>query len=274
MLDYGTKIVAGVTPGKGGREIHGVPVFNGVAEAVEKTGADCSIVFVPARFAPSAVREAIAGGVRCIVCITEGIPVLDTIGLCHEARHHGVRLIGPNCPGLISPGKCEVGILPGQVHKPGTVGVVSRSGTLTYEVVLGLSRAGLGQSTCVGIGGDPVVGTMFVEILELFENDPGTTAVVIIGEIGGDAEEKAAEFIAAKMSKKVAAYICGCTAPPEKTMGHAGAIVSGGMGAFEAKIKALQNAGATVVEKPDEVARALTGSLGKHYDIGRRHELL
>jgi succinyl-CoA synthetase alpha subunit len=258
MLDYGTNVVAGVTPGKGGLEISGVPVCNSVKEAVKQTSADCSIVFVPARFAADAVREAIAGGVRLIICITEGIPALDSLGLYYESRRHSVRLIGPNCPGVISPGKSKVGILPHSIHLPGTVGVVSRSGTLTYEIVQGLSLAGLGQSTCVGIGGDPVVGTGFVEILELFENDPGTSAVVMVGEIGGGEEEKAAEFIALKMTKKVVAYICGRTAPPEKTMGHAGAIISGGTGTVEAKTRALQNAGVTVVQRPDEVAQALT----------------
>lgn len=257
MIEYGSKIVAGVTPGKGGRETCGVPVYNSVHEAVKQTGAECSVVFVPARFAASAVREAIDGGIRLVICITEGIPVHDALALHFDTRRRNVRLIGPNCPGVISPGACKAGILPHSIFLPGTIGVVSRSGTLTYEVVRGLTGAGLGQSTCVGIGGDPVVGTGFVEILQLFENDPGTAAVAMIGEIGGDEEEKAAGFIESKMTKKVVAYICGRTAPPGKTMGHAGAIISGGTGTVEAKTAALQKAGVTVVDRPSRVAQAI-----------------
>ncbi len=257
MGEYGTRVVGGVTPGKGGQSAAGVPVFNTVKEAVEATGAACSVVFVPARFAAAAIREAAEGGIKLVVCITEGIPVLQVAGLLDELRARGVRLLGPNCPGVISPGRCKVGIMPGPIHKPGRVGVISRSGTLTYEVVYNLTAAGMGQSTCVGIGGDPVVGTGFIELLEMFERDPETDAVALIGEIGGEDEERAAEFIRRSMRKKVVAFISGRTAPPGKRMGHAGAIISGGKGGADSKVAALAAAGVTVVDRPDQIAEAL-----------------
>ncbi len=218
MLEYGTKVVGGVTPGKGGRTVGSIPVFNKVSEAVEKTGAQCSVVFVPAVFAPDAIREAADSGISLVVCITEGIPVLRMVDLSHELKDKQVRLIGPNCPGIISPGKCKVGIMPGQIHKPGGVGVISRSGTLTYEVVYDLTERNLGQSTCIGIGGDPIVGTGYVDLLEMFEKDEQTDAIVLIGEIGGEAEEEAASFIKTSVRKKVVAFISGRTAPPGKRM--------------------------------------------------------
>jgi succinyl-CoA synthetase alpha subunit len=254
MLEYGTKVVAGVTPGRGGQEVAGVPVFDTVRQAVGETGANASIIFVPAAFAPDAILEAVDAGIPLIVCITELIPALDMLKLYHHVRSSGVRLIGPNCPGLISPGKSKLGIMAGYIFRPGNVGVVSRSGTLTYEVVYQLTQRGIGQSTCVGIGGDPIVGTGFIDVLELFEQDPQTDAVVLIGEIGGTDEELAAEYIRARMSKPVVAFIAGRTAPPEKRMGHAGAIISGGTGTAAAKIAALQAAGVTVAETPGQVA--------------------
>jgi succinyl-CoA synthetase alpha subunit len=257
MLEYGTQVMGGVTPGKGGETVGTLPVFDTVAEAVEKTGAQCSVIFVPAKFAADAIREAANGGISLIVCITEGIPVLNMVEIYHELRRMNVRLIGPNCPGIISPGKCKVGIMPGHIHKPGGVGVISRSGTLTYEVVYGLTKKNIGQSTCIGIGGDPIVGAGFVELLEMFENDEQTEAIVLIGEIGGAEEEKAASFIKTSIHKKVVAFISGRTAPPEKRMGHAGAIVSAGKGSAEAKIRALQNAGVIVVDRPDQIPDAL-----------------
>lgn len=257
MLEYGTKVVAGVTPGRGGRTVGTIPVFNTVAEAVEKTGAQCSVIFVPAVFAPDAIREAAHSGISLIVCITEGIPVLRMVDLYHELKEQKVRLIGPNCPGIISPGKCKVGIMPGQIHKPGNVGVISRSGTLTYEVVYDLTEKNLGQSTCIGIGGDPIVGTGYVDLLDVFEKDEQTDAIVLIGEIGGEAEEDAAEFIKTSMSKKVVAFISGRTAPPGKRMGHAGAIISGGKGGAEAKVEALKDAGVVVVDRPDQIPDAI-----------------
>jgi succinyl-CoA synthetase alpha subunit len=253
MLKYGTKVVGGVTPGKGGRTVCTLPVFDTVAEAVEQTGAQCSAIFVPAAFAPDAIREAADGGISLIVCITEGIPVLDMVDLYHELKRKHVRMIGPNCPGIISPGKCKVGIMPGHIFKPGGIGVISRSGTLTYEVVYDLSGKNLGQSTCIGIGGDPVIGTGFVDLLEMFENDDDTDAIVLIGEIGGEDEEKAASFIKTSVSKKVVSFISGRTAPPEKRMGHAGAIISGRKGEAEAKVMALQEAGVVVVDRPDRI---------------------
>jgi len=257
MLKYGTKVTGGVTPGKGGKKAGSVPVFNTVEEAVSETGAECSVIFVPAKFAASAIREAAMSGIKLIVCITEGIPVLEMLELYHELKKENIRLIGPNCPGVISPGKSKVGIMPGHIHKPGGIGIISRSGTLTYEVVYNLTEKNLGQSTCIGIGGDPIVGTGFIELLEMFENDPETESIVLIGEIGGTAEEKAAEFIKNSVHKKVVAFISGRTAPPEKRMGHAGAIVSGGKGGAEEKVKALQDAGVIVVENPDEIADVL-----------------
>ncbi len=262
MLEYGTKVVGGVTPGKSGETVHGLPVFDSVREAVKKTGADASVIFVPARFASAALREAADGGVRLIACITEGIPVLEMLDNCHYIRSRGARLIGPNCPGLISPGKSKVGIMPGRIHREGSVGVISRSGTLTYEVVYNLTESGLGQSTCVGIGGDPVIGTGYLDLLPLFESDPETRAVVIIGEIGGEEEERAAELIARSITKPVVAFISGRTAPPGKRMGHAGAIVSGGRGTAEAKVKAFTEAGVPVADRPDQIPELLESRLG------------
>jgi succinyl-CoA synthetase alpha subunit len=250
-------VTGGVTPGKGGKIIGSLPVFNTVEEAVNETGAECSVIFVPAKFAASAIHEAAMSGIKLIVCITEGIPVLEMLELYHELKKKNIRLIGPNCPGVISPGKSEVGIMPGHIHKLGGTGIISRSGTLTYEVVYSLTEKNIGQSTCIGIGGDPIVGTGFIELLEMFENDPETESIVLIGEIGGTAEEKAAEFIKKSIHKKVVAFISGRTAPPEKRMGHAGAIVSGGKGGAEEKVKALQDAGVIVVENPDEIADVL-----------------
>jgi len=261
MLEYGTQVVGGVTPGKGGQRVGALPVFDTMEQAVAQTGAQCSVIFVPARFAPDAIREAADAGVPLVVCITEGIPVLDMVDLHHELKHKGVRLIGPNCPGIISPGKCKVGIMPGPIHKPGGVGVLSRSGTLTYEVVYDLTENNLGQSTCIGIGGDPIVGTGFVELLEMFEQDDQTDAIVLIGEIGGEEEERAAEYIRAHVHKRVVAFISGRTAPPGKRMGHAGAIISGGKGGAQAKVEALQSAGVVVVDSPDQIPEALTESV-------------
>jgi succinyl-CoA synthetase alpha subunit len=260
MKEYGTAVVGGVTPGKGGQVAEGVPVFNSVAEAVDRTGADCTVIFVPAQFAGSALDEALAARVPLVVCITEGIPVLDMVARSGKLARSGSRLIGPNCPGLITPGGSKVGIMPGRIHLPGNVGVISRSGTLTYEVVWALTRAGIGQSTCVGVGGDPVIGTTFVELLQLFEADPGTSGVVLIGEIGGDDEEKAADYIRT-MKKPVASFISGRTAPPEKRMGHAGAIVSGGRGTAEAKVEALRSAGVPVADSPDQIPGLLADKL-------------
>ncbi len=257
MREYGTQVVGGVTPGKGGRTVGALPVFDTMKEAAAQTGAQCSVIFVPARFAPAAIREAADAGMSLVVCITEGIPVLDMVDLYHELKRKSVRLIGPNCPGIISPGKCKVGIMPGHIHKPGGVGVISRSGTLTYEVVYDLTENNLGQSTCIGIGGDPIVGTGLVDLLEMFENDDRTDAIVLIGEIGGEEEEKAAAFIRTCVRKKVAAFISGRTAPPGKRMGHAGAIISGGKGGAEAKVKALREAGVVVVDRPDQIPEAL-----------------
>ncbi|MBT3380036.1 MAG: succinate--CoA ligase subunit alpha [Lentisphaerae bacterium] len=257
MLDYGGCVVGGVTPGRGGQTVGSLPVFESVKEAVAETGATCSTLFVPAKFATSAIREAADAGIELIVCITEGIPVLESIANCRYVEAKGARLIGPNCPGLISPGKGKAGILPGHIHRPGSVGVISRSGTLTYEVVHNLSVNGVGQSTCVGIGGDPVVGTRYIELLQMFDRDPETEAVVLIGEIGGNDEENAAAFIRSDMKKKVVAFISGRTAPPGKRMGHAGAIISGGQGGATAKVDALRAAGVTVVDRPDAVASAL-----------------
>jgi succinyl-CoA synthetase alpha subunit len=254
MLDYGTKVVGGVTPGKGGQDVHGVPVFNTVRDGVAATGADASVIYVPAKFAAAAIREAADAGVRLIVAITEGVPVLDMLGLYHEVRARGITLIGPNCPGLISPGQCKIGIMPGAIHKPGRVGVISRSGTLTYEIVHALTGLGLGQSTCIGIGGDPIVGTGPMDLLARFEQDPGTDGVVLIGEIGGDEEERTAEFIRARITKPVFAFIVGHTAPEGKRMGHAGAIVSGGKGTAASKLQAFSHAGVPVANTIDELA--------------------
>ena len=257
MLAYGTKVVAGTNPKRAGEEVHGVPVFATVAEAVAETGANCSMISVPAPFAAAAIVEAAEAKVPLIVCLTEHIPVQDMIKARQIVDAHGVRLIGPNCPGLMTPGQCKVGIIPGSIAKPGTVGVVSRSGTLTYEVVYALMMAGVGQSTCVGIGGDPVNGTDFIDVLRLFEADPGTTEVVMIGEIGGNDEEKAAAFIKEHMTKPVYAFIAGQTAPPGRRMGHAGAIVEGGSGTAAGKIEALEAAGGKVMKHPEEIVELM-----------------
>ena len=249
MKEYGTQVVGGTSPGKGGQQVDGIPVFNTVKEAVAATGADTSIIFVPAPFAKDAMLEAIDGGVKLVVCITEGVPVLDAVEAQNYARVKGVKVIGPNCPGLISPGKSMVGIMPTGVFKQGHTGVISRSGTLTYEVVYDLVESGLGISTAVGVGGDPVVGLYFEDLLQMFQDDPETDSIAMIGEIGGDAEERAAEFIKAHVTKPVAVFISGRQAPPGKQMGHAGAIISGGSGSAEGKIKALEAAGVPVVDE-------------------------
>ncbi len=255
MVAYGTQVVAGVTPGKGGEWVlEKIPVFDSVKMAVEATGANTSIIFVPARFAPDAIFEAADAGIPLIVCITEGIPVQDMIRVRHYLDQKNVRLIGPNCPGLLTPGEAKVGIIPGTIAIPGNVGIVSRSGTLTYEVLYALKLRGIGASTCVGIGGDPINGTSFTDVLEMFERDPQTERVVLIGEIGGTDEERAAEFIAAHMTKPVVAFIAGQTAPPGKRMGHAGAIIEGGAGTAAEKIRALQAAGVRVARHPEEIA--------------------
>lgn len=246
MLDYGTVVAAGVTPGKGGREVEGVPVFNTVKQAVEKEGANVSCIFVPPPFAADAIMDAASAGVKVIVCITEGIPVLDMVKVASFLRDKDSVLIGPNCPGIISPGKTKVGIMPGDIHRPGNMAVISRSGTLTYEVVDQLTRAGLGQSTCIGIGGDPIIGTTFIDHLKRFKEDSETEGVVLIGEIGGTAEEEAAEHIQKEFHKPVIAFIAGQTAPPGRQMGHAGAIIARGQGKAEDKIAALQEAGIAV----------------------------
>ncbi len=262
MLEYGARIVAGVTPGKGGQEVLGVPVFNTVREAAGATGAEASIIFVPAAAAADSACEAAAAGISLVVLITEHIPVLDMISCEDFVIKRGARLIGPNCPGLISPGKCKMGIMPGYIHKPGNIGLISRSGTLTYEAVLQLTAAGLGQSTCVGIGGDPVPGTDFVDLLKLFRDDEDTEAVCLIGEIGGGAEEKAAAYIReSKYPKPVFGFIAGLSAPPGKRMGHAGAIVSGASGRGEDKIKALEEAGVTVIRDLGEFGATVSEKL-------------
>ncbi len=261
--DYGTKMVGGVTPGKQGEFVDGIPVFNTVWNAVQETGADVSLIFVPAAHAKDPILEAVDAGIQVIVCITEGIPPLDTASVLYTVREQGRFLIGPNTPGVISPPEeCKVGIMPGYIHKPGPVGVISRSGTLTYEVVDQLTREGVGQSTCIGLGGDPIVGLGFVDVLKMFKDDPQTEAVVLIGEIGGSAEEEAAEYIKAGFGKPVVAYIAGRLAPPGKRMGHAGAIISGGSGTAQGKIKALEDAGVTVVQNITQVGTILKDLLG------------
>ena len=249
-IEYGTNVVAGVTPGRGGETAEGVPVFNTVREAVRETAPDCALIFVPAPFAADAILEAAANAIPLVVCITEGIPVLDMVRVKRALQGSGVRLIGPNCPGVITAGECRVGIMPGNVFSPGRVGVVSRSGTLVYEAVDQLTRRGIGQSTCVGVGGDPIIGTTQREALDLFNADPGTDAVVLIGEIGGQAEQEAADYIASHMTKPVIAFIAGSTAPPGRRMGHAGAIIAGNTGTAAAKKQALAAAGAIVSESP------------------------
>ena len=263
MLEYGTQVVAGVTPGRGGEKFESkVPVFDTVAQAVKSTGANASCIFVPPPGAADAILEAFDAGVALVVCITEGIPVADMLGVRRLLEGlKGVRLIGPNCPGIITPGACKIGIMPGQIHKAGHIGVVSRSGTLTYEAVGQLTSLGVGQSTCIGIGGDPVGGMDFVDVLELFQADPDTHGVILIGEIGGGAEERAARFIKEKMNKPVAAFIAGTTAPEGKRMGHAGAIIAGGKGTAAEKIKALEAAGARVAPTPSDMASTLVGMM-------------
>ena len=261
MIEYGTNVVAGVTPGKGGEWAAGAPVFDTVKEAVEARGANTSVIFVPARFAPDAILEAADAGIRVIVCITEGVPTLDMIRVRAYLDQVGARLIGPNCPGLITPGEAKVGIMPGHIHRPGAVGVVSRSGTLTYEVVYALTQRGIGQSTAVGIGGDQIIGTTFMDVLKLFDEDPQTEQIVLIGEIGGTDEERAAGYLAERMVKPVTAFIAGQTAPPGKRMGHAGAIISGGTGTAEDKIRALQAANVKVARHPEEIAEIVASQM-------------
>ncbi|MBI2602506.1 MAG: succinate--CoA ligase subunit alpha [Deltaproteobacteria bacterium] len=259
--EYAPRFVGGVTPGKGGEEVAGLPVFDTVREAKEKTGCNASMIFVPPPVAADAILEAIHCGIELIVCITEGIPVMDMIPVKKALDRSRSRLIGPNCPGVITPGSCKIGIMPGHVHRSGKVGIISRSGTLTYEAVNQTSLVGLGQSTCVGIGGDPIIGTNFVDLLEMFEQDPQTEAIVMIGEIGGDAEIKAAAFIKANVRKPVCGFIAGVTAPKGKRMGHAGAIISGGKGTAQEKIEALQAAGVTVSRSPAEIGKTMAKAL-------------
>ncbi|MCX8196285.1 MAG: succinate--CoA ligase subunit alpha [Acidilobaceae archaeon] len=259
MLEYGTKVVAGVTPGKGGSEVHGVPVYDSMKEAVRERGANASIVFVPARFAADAIYEAVDSGIGLVVVITEGIPVHETMRVVNYARSKGVTIVGPNCPGVITPGEAKVGIMPGHVFSRGPVGVISRSGTLTYEVSYALTREGIGQSTVIGIGGDPIVGLTFTEAMELFEKDEETKAVVLLGEIGGDMEERAAKMVMeGRFTKPVVAFVAGRTAPPGKRMGHAGAIIMMGMGDYSSKVKALEKAGIPVARTPFDIPRLVS----------------
>lgn len=264
MIEYGTQVVAGVTPGKGGQKFESkIPIFNTVKEAVDKTKADVSILFVPPAFASDAIYEAADAGIETVVCISEGIPALDMLKVYDYLKTVGTRLIGPNCPGIISPGRCKVGIMPGFIHREGSIGVISRSGTLTYEAVDQITRLGLGQSTCIGIGGDPVIGTRFIDALELFKDDPETEAVVLIGEIGGTAEEEAAAWIKEHFNKPVVAFIAGQTAPPGRRMGHAGAIISGGKGTAAEKMDALKSAGISVCKSPADIGNTVSGILKK-----------
>jgi succinyl-CoA synthetase alpha subunit len=261
MIEYGTNVVAGVTPGKGGTTHEGIPVFNTVSDAVNEAGANASVIYVPPSFAADAVMEAADAGIRVIVCITEGIPTLDMVKVKEYLRDKPVRLIGPNCPGIISPGKCKIGIMPGHIHREGNIGVVSRSGTLTYEAVGQLTALGLGQSSAIGIGGDPIVGTTHVDALRLFQEDDETTGIVMIGEIGGSAEEEAAAFAKENVTKPIVAFIAGQTAPPGRRMGHAGAIIAGGKGTAAEKMKALSEAGIHVVKSPADIGQAMKEAL-------------
>ncbi len=262
-IAYGTRMVGGVTPGKGGQQHLGLPVFDTVHDAVAATGAEASVIYVPAPFCLDAILEAADAGIRLIVCITEGIPTLDMLKAVRVVRAAGARLIGPNCPGIITPGQCKIGIMPGAIHLPGRIGIVSRSGTLTYEAVKQTTDLGLGQSTCIGIGGDPIPGMNFIDCLELFEQDPATEAVLMVGEIGGSAEEEAAAYIREHMTKPVAAYIAGVTAPQGKRMGHAGAIIAGGKGTAEEKYAALAAAGITITQSPAGMGEAIRTALGE-----------
>lgn len=260
--EYGTQVVAGVTPGKGGQDVDGIPVFDSVAEARETTGANASMIFVPPPFAADAVMEAADAGIELVVCITEGIPVADMLRVREFLQDHPTRLVGPNCPGVISPGKAKIGIMPGHIHKPGRVGVISRSGTLTYEAVWQLTNLGLGQTTCVGIGGDPINGTSFIDVLSAFKDDPETEAVILIGEIGGSAEEEAAAWVEESFDRPVVGFIAGRTAPPGRRMGHAGAIVAGGKGTAQGKMEALAEHGIHVVESPAKLGETVKEALG------------
>jgi len=263
MIAYHTKVVAGVTPGKGGTKHLDVPVFNTVAEAVKETGCDASLIFVPPPYAADAILEAIDAGVPLVVCITEGVPTLDMVKVAAALRGSSTRLIGPNCPGIISPGKCKMGIMPAQIHKPGRVGVISRSGTLTYEAVDQLTRLGIGQSTCIGIGGDPIIGTSHLDAVKLFNDDPDTDAIILIGEIGGNAEQLAAEWVGKNVRKPVVGFIAGQTAPPGRRMGHAGAIISGGAGTAAEKYEAMKAAGIHTVQSPADIGQTLAAVLQK-----------